>query len=56
MIHDLRVQVKKRGGNGELKIDENSMEYYLGNTMRRSDFRTQWYLFLNRLIQYPLLP
>ena len=23
MIHDLRVQVKKRGGNGELNIDEN---------------------------------
>ena len=55
MIHDLRVQVKKRGGNGELKIDENSMEYW-GNTMRSSDFRTQWYLFLNRLIRYPLLP
>lgn len=47
--------MKKRGGNGELKIDENSMEY-LGNTMRSSDFRTQWYLFLNRLIRYPLLP
>ena len=55
MIHDLRVQVKKRVGNGELKIDETSMKY-LGNTMRRSDFRTQWYLFLNRLIQYTSLP